>query len=452
MRAYIEDYNLLQWAGVFLVILLLGLILYGFALWAWNSPAELATYDMLLRMRPTAGVRDDIVILAVDAKTVSELGKLPWSRATHARIMQALQRAGAEYIVYDVLFSGPDTEHPGADRALWQAMTTRRNVFLPMSYDPLMQPQWDPSDLRALILMERYALAERIAYLQNTPEYRYYYLQPPWADFVSAARGVGVAVGATDAVGIVREAQLAYLTKVTYPAPSQQLPRTIPLPKFMDQTVVLQGLPLIVSRAKFEVEKSLTQISFGDSIQLLAELQPFVDIPIDEYGRMKIDYAGPAGSYPNYSAIDLLEGRLGRENFANKIVLVGVTDPSSPLAAVLRTPYFPMPRVEVTANAVGTILNRSYITRERKEALATLLIVAIILGILLPVLNRWVLGPTALVLSLIYIMFAAIVLTLFRHALPIIPVVVLILLSAVAAALLKPAMFVVGEPVRDERV
>ena len=441
MRTAVQHYSLLYRAGVFLILLILGLILYELALSSWNTPVELRAYDMLLRMRPLQTVRNDIVILAIDEKTTAELGALPWSRAVHARILRALQRTNARYIVYDVLFSEPDTEHPGADRAFWRAMTTRKDVFLPMIYDPLREPSWDPADLRALILLEKFAHTRRIIYAGNTPMHRYYYFLPPWADFISAARGVGMAVTPSNASPVVRQAQLADLTIVKYPVPSQPLPTNIPLPKLTDQTVVIPGLPLVVSQAVMDVEKDLVQVDFGNSITFLADLQPYVEIPIDEAGGMMINYAGPAGSYPYVSAIDFLEGRVDTSLVDDKIVFVGITDPATILPAILRTPYGLMPRVEATANSVATILDRSYIARSRQDMLAAMLILAIILGLLPAIVPRWDLAPMGLALGLTYIVIAVLVLALFRHALPVIPALILILLGSAAAAFLKPALF-----------
>ena len=451
MRSVLEEYDFLYRVGIFLVVLLLGLLMYAFLTWAWNSPAELGAYDMLMRLRPAPPVRNDVAIVAIDAKTTGELGQLPWSRAVHARIVRALNAAGAKSIVYDMHFAQPDTAHPGADRALWNAMTAGKNVFMPMVYDPLRTAVWSPADMRGLFNLEKHALTERITYTTNTPMYRYYYFVPPWADYVGAARGIGTVVTPPAASSVVRGVQLAYLTNVRYPVPSTPLARNTTLPKLNNQTVVLQGLPLIVSRAIFDVENQRTEVNFGRDITLLADLEPYVQIPIDSAGGMLVNYSGPAGTYPNYSAVDLLNGNIDRSTFANKIVIVGVTDPASPYTATLNTPYTPMPRAEVTANSIGTILNRAYIVRNIREGLAVLLVLALILGLTLPFFNRWNLGVVALAISLAYIVVAVLVMMIFRHAFPVIPALVLILLSSVVTALLSPLMFadeVVEEPVR----
>ena len=450
MRTAAEQNSLLYRAGVFLIVLVLGLILYELALSSWNAPVELGTYDMLLRMRPIQPIRNDIVILAIDKKTIAELGPLPWSRAVHAQIVRALQRTDAKCIIYDMLFPQPDSEHPGADRVFWRAMTIRDDVFLPMVYDPLREADWNSEDLRALILLEEFVLDERITYTNRTPKYMYYYFIPPWADFISAARGVGIDLTPTGSSPVVRQTQLASLATVKYPVPSEPLPPTTPLPKLTNDTVVVPGLPLDVSRALMEVRADQTQVTFGDSVTFLADLQPYVQIPIDDAGRMMINYAGPAGSYPYVSAIDLIQGKADAGVFDDKIVFVGVTNPETTLPSILRTSFGFMPRAEANAHSVATILDRSYITRTRQDVLVAMLILAIIIGLLMPIIPRWDLAPMGLVSCLSYILIAVMILTLRHHALPMIPALILIMLGSSAAAFLKPALFARDKEVVEE--
>jgi len=445
MRTALQDHSLLYRMSVLLAVLVLGLLAYALAAWAWNSPVELGAYDMLLRMRPLAAPRSDIVIVGIDEASESSLGRPPLSRTVHARIIDRLRRAGAKVIVYDKMFAQPSVSYPGSDAALQKALSASGNVFIPMVYDPLRQASWSPSDIKSLILLERDALAEQISYLPNTPDYRYYFFVPPMADFISAAKGVGVAVSPSNGSYFVRSAQLAYLTRVLYPVPSGPLPQSMPMPRLINRVAVLQGLPLIVAKDILGDKEGLSsQVSFGRNIALFAGISPYY-VPIDKQGAMYIDFAGPAGTYPNLGAADLLAGRLDRSLFEDKIVLVGVTDPTSSLAAVFNTPFGHMPRVEITANAIASILSGTAPVRRQKETLAVFLLLSIILGLILPLFDRWELGPATFVLALTYIVLDVLALTIFHRAFPVVPGVVLILAAGVVTALLMPAVFVEEE-------
>jgi CHASE2 domain-containing sensor protein len=441
MRTAGQDDSILYRAGVLLAVLVLGLLAYALSVWAWNSPVELGAYDMLLRMRPAAAPRSDIVIVGIDEESTSSLGRPPLPRTVHARIVARLRRAGAKVIVYDKMFAQPSTSYPGSDSALQRAFSASGNVFLPMVYDPLRSTSWTPSDIRSLIALERDTLAERISYLPETPNYRYYFFVPPLSGFLGAAKGSGVAVSPSNGSYFVRSAQLAYLTRVLYPVPSRPLPRSMPMPRLTDRVVVMQGLPLVVAKNVLGDEGGLSQVHFGRSISLFSGMSPY-QVPIDEQGAMHIDFAGAAGTYPNYSAADLLAGSLDSSLFENKIVLVGVTDPTSSQAAIFNTPFGRMPRVEITANAIASILGGTAPVRRQKETLVVFLLLSIILGLTLPLFGRWSLGPITFVLALAYIVLDVLSLALLHRAFPVVPGVVLILAAGIVTALLRPAVFV----------
>jgi hypothetical protein len=88
-----------------------------------------------------------------------------------------------------------------------------------------------------------------------------------------------------------------------------------------------------------------------------------------------------------------------------------------------------MPRVEITANAVHSLLQRSYVRHEPAKALPFLLIFGLAIGALVPMFR---LGLDALVtigLFLVYFVIAVLALKFWNLLLPVLPV----LLLAVAA-------------------
>jgi CHASE2 domain-containing sensor protein len=52
-------------------------------------------------------------------------------------------------------------------------------------------------------------------------------------------------------------------------------------------------------------------------------------IPTDETASVFIEFAGPAGTFKKYSAIDVLTGAVPEKAFEKKIVLIGVTAPGA---------------------------------------------------------------------------------------------------------------------------
>ena len=68
-----------------------------------------------------------------------------------------------------------------------------------------------------------------------------------------------------------------------------------------------------------------------------------------------IDFRGPPGTFPRYSFVDVLAGKVSASSFAGKVVLIGVTDPVNDVF-VTSISSVPMPAVEVNANALWTVL------------------------------------------------------------------------------------------------
>jgi EAL domain-containing protein (putative c-di-GMP-specific phosphodiesterase class I)/CHASE2 domain-containing sensor protein len=71
------------------------------------------------------------VIVAIDARSLSDVASWPWPRSIHARAVDRLREAGARQIVFDVAFLDPATD-PAQDRAFEAAIERARGrVVLP---------------------------------------------------------------------------------------------------------------------------------------------------------------------------------------------------------------------------------------------------------------------------------------------------------------------------------
>src|SRR5436190_8211494 len=69
---------------------------------------ELKTVDKRFEVRGDRSAPRDVVVLGMGESTLAHLGKqTPYPRSIHARVIDALRRAGAAVIAYDVEFSDP---------------------------------------------------------------------------------------------------------------------------------------------------------------------------------------------------------------------------------------------------------------------------------------------------------------------------------------------------------
>lgn len=102
-----------------------------FALLAVSPPSQVdnVLYDVLARAN-TRPADDSILIVDIDDRSLARMGAWPWSRDTHARMIDQLSQADARAIVYDVLFSQPARD-AAQDRALGEATARSGRVYLP---------------------------------------------------------------------------------------------------------------------------------------------------------------------------------------------------------------------------------------------------------------------------------------------------------------------------------
>lgn len=118
---------LVEWG---LVAVLSALLVGWMALTPVADGADNLVYDAL--MRAEAGPADaDIVIIAIDDRSLESLGQWPWPRDLHARLIDRLTHEGAGPVAYDVLF----TEASPQDDALAAALARNGKVRLPVVLD-----------------------------------------------------------------------------------------------------------------------------------------------------------------------------------------------------------------------------------------------------------------------------------------------------------------------------
>ena len=98
--------------GAILVVALAGL--HHFAdtpLQAWLRNAWFDAYQIMM---PRERVSAPAVVVAVDEKSLAQLGQWPWPRTLVARVLDRLAEHGPLAVGVDVIFSEPDRLSPGA--------------------------------------------------------------------------------------------------------------------------------------------------------------------------------------------------------------------------------------------------------------------------------------------------------------------------------------------------
>ena len=297
-------------------------------------------YDARLSATMPRTLDERIVIVDVDEKSLSEVGRWPWSRHKLATLVDELiDRQKVVLIGFDVVFAEAD-DSSGLKRLTQLAQTELRDQ--PGFVNRLAQMRGS-LDYDALFAKS----------LQNRPVVLGYYF---------TNEGDGRTNGAIPAPVMGPERfkgrRSSAIGWTGYGANLDNLAKAAPLGGFFNAIVeddgVVRSLPLLaeyrgsyyesLSLAMFRRLASMPQVLPGFSKEaLLAANQQRLEsivlsqpngelaIPVDERAAMLIPFRGPGGalggSFRYISASDLLKGKLPANSLAGKIVLLGATAP-----------------------------------------------------------------------------------------------------------------------------
>ncbi|QNN56391.1 CHASE2 domain-containing protein [Diaphorobacter ruginosibacter] len=75
----------------------------------------------------------DIVMVAIDDRSINAIGRWPWRRALHAQLIDVISEQSPQAVGMDVLFIEEDADYPGDDIVLAQAVARSGHVVLPVT-------------------------------------------------------------------------------------------------------------------------------------------------------------------------------------------------------------------------------------------------------------------------------------------------------------------------------
>lgn len=265
--------------------------------------------DMLLVPYP---VSDIVTIVEVNDASLAQYGRWDqWPRSLHAQLIEQLQAAGAQTIVFDFVFEA-DTVN---DAAVAEAMGTAGNVVQPV-------------------------LVQGDAFHDLEGRLRYNGAILPQPELVTA----GAALGHT---GILHDED-GYIRWVPTLISVEERP--------------YESLAMAALRNYLGIDSSGSGAVENGRLSVAGR-----QIPVDENGAMRIYYAGPPAeaeemTFTTVPYQDVLAGTVPAELLRDKIVLVGITATAEPDR--YQTPVSdgrPMYGVEILANVIESIWSERFI-------------------------------------------------------------------------------------------
>lgn len=289
---------------------------------------EAKLFDYRFKLRGPVAPPDKVVIAAIDEKSVDRLGRWPWPRSRMTELVNRLNDAGAETIVFDVIFS----EKEKNDRQLAGAIWNAGNVMLPIVFDFGNKTAWQKVEIPANF--GYYAISNPELFSKYTPIEAKAALAPV-PQLLLSAMGLAHINMFPDADGTIRWESLAILYN------SRVYPSTA-----LSAAAYYLGVP----------HESMTLLA-TEGVQLGKRF-----VPTDRWGRILINYYGPGETFRHFSISDILEKRVQKSELEGKIVLVGAT--AVGIYDLRVTPFSSaMPGVEKHANVIASLIENRFLTK-----------------------------------------------------------------------------------------
>jgi adenylate cyclase len=299
-------------------------------------------YDYRFKIRGTINPPENIVIAAIDEKSLGKLGRWPWSRDKIARLVNRLSEEGSEIIVVDIILSEADKN----DRVLGQAIQKAGNVILPVVFE--FDKESNVPDSESLLNSAFRSVANAERFNQYSPITAKRPLTPV-SEIIRETMALGHINMFPDRDGTLRWEAMA-IEHNGYLFPSIDL----------QTSAIYLGIPH---------EKVILNATEG------VQLGEKRTIPTDRHGRSLINYYGPWQTFKYLSISDILEGEIKPGVLQSKIVLVGAT--AVGIYDLRVTPFSAaMPGVEKHASVISSILENRFLRRTNFSTNLILLLIS----------------------------------------------------------------------------
>jgi adenylate cyclase len=312
-------------------------------------------YDMILRgnLKKLPPInQENIAIIAIDDKSIANIGRWPWSRQTMAKLLENLHKNSAAVVAFDIVFSEPErnivedlmTQLPQDKQNIKSSL---QNLLPKFNYDEIFSKELANGE-NVMSFVFNSMNASLIGVLPEPLLVTNPQVLPDIKDmkgFLSNIKQIGQAThfggfinSTAEFDGVIREApMLSSFNGNLYP--SLALAATM-------KYLMVDKIELVT-----EVKNNKHELR-GIKLDNLF-------IPITKYGGVLIPYRALPYSFNYFSAVDVLNNKVPEEYISGRLVFIGAT--ATGLGDLQSTPVSSAyPGTEINASIASAILDKYF--------------------------------------------------------------------------------------------
>ncbi len=367
------------WKADWFLVLIVAIVLFLLGGGDLIQSLERKAYDLGVKASSSRNPSEKVAVIAIDDQSIANIGRWPWSREVHAKMIDLLAAAKAKVIGNTVFFSEPQVD-PGlnyinkfsqlyansslknladpavqqelsqidallkeaeqnlnTDRKLAESIQKANNVLLAMLFqlgDPLGKPDQPLPEFMAKNQLSK--VEDNISAASNgLLPYPTMEVLIPLAEFGKNAVGIGHLNANPDVDGGIRTESLVL--------------------RYYEQ--YFPSLSLMLAAKSLNLQPSDIVVRLGEGVKLGS-----LKIATDSYLQMYVYFYKDRDNRPAFqvdSFYDVYTGKIPAEKYRDKIVLIGAT--GAGIGAVQVTPISPaMAPVLTLAHSVSSILKEDF--------------------------------------------------------------------------------------------
>jgi CHASE2 domain-containing sensor protein len=313
-----------------------------------------AFYDLNFSFSKSAPVCDSVVIVGVDAESISGVSGWPWPRCTIASLLDKLNSYSPRVVALDVLFP-PKPEDPVGNDSLARVFKRTAGLILPFRAISIREGETGTAPaISADVLRQRFLMVTNANKLDNVTLFR--------ANKIDASDGIFTSSSSQSGV-----------INVTTSKTDQKLREIVHVIRVGDDFFPSFGLCAVAAYLRLKPEEFVLDGKPG--VRLGG-----ISMPITSYaGSSLLHFRGRAGTVATIPAIQVLNGTAKSGSIRDKLVFVGVTDPGAGADFFITPVGSQFPGVELWATSAMDVIQKSWV----QEASGLLIFVSLLLALCL---------------------------------------------------------------------